>query len=92
MNEPIQELAEQAMVSISYSVCPNTYQEIEDPTGPHVRQEFSKDKFAELIIRECAESIRRNMNRHVSGAVRNTDYNLGLARAASLIEEHFGVK
>jgi hypothetical protein len=32
------------------------------------------------------------MNRHVSGAVRNTDYNLGLARAAESIEEQFGVK
>ena len=32
------------------------------------------------------------LNRHVSGAVRNTDYNLGLATAAESIKEHFGVE
>lgn len=55
MNERIKQLAEQAMVSISYRVCQNTFKEIEDPAGHFVRKEFSKEKFAELIVRECME-------------------------------------
>jgi hypothetical protein len=55
MNERIKELAEQATTKISFRIDPNTYKHIDDPTGPHVRLEFSKEKFAELLIRECAE-------------------------------------
>ena len=60
MNERIQELAEQAMVSVSYRVCQNTFKETEDPLGPLVRYEFSKEKFAELIVRECAKFLEEN--------------------------------
>ena len=53
MNEQIDKLAEQATTKISFRIDPNTYKHIDDPTGPHVRKEFSKEKFAELIIQEC---------------------------------------
>jgi hypothetical protein len=84
MNELIQELAEQAMVSISYRLCPNTYREIEDPTGPLVRQEFSKDKFAELIVRECVTTLERH-----HPFTKDPEAYL---YAISLIEYHFGVE
>ena len=48
--------------------------------------------FAELIVRECAETIRGSMIKHCTGVVLNTDYNLGLSKASTSIKEHFGVE
>jgi hypothetical protein len=86
MNERIEKLGEQAdlLGEFTPTKIPGRY------VGYITEDQILK--FAELIVRECAENIRGNMNRHVSGAVRNTDYNLGLARAAESIEEQFGVK
>lgn len=53
MNERILELAEQANKQIRHRICPNTFKPIDDPNGPHIRIEFDKEKFAELIVREC---------------------------------------
>lgn len=58
MNERIQELVEQASEKINYTVDPNTFSQIDDPNGPHIRTQFNKEKFAKLIIRECIKSIR----------------------------------
>jgi hypothetical protein len=60
MNEQIQKLAERAMVSVSCRVCPHSFAEIEDPAGPFVREEFSKAKFAELIVKECLLCLELN--------------------------------
>ena len=57
MNERIRELAEQATTKISFRLDPNTYKHIDDPAGDFERVEFDKEKFAELIVRECAEVI-----------------------------------
>ena len=54
MNNRIQELAEQATTKISFRLDPNTYKHIDDPEGDLERFEFDKQKFAELIVRECA--------------------------------------
>ncbi len=52
-----------------------------------------KTKFAELIIRECINTIEEKFTRHsVTRSVRNTDYNIGLSTAVEAIEEHFGVE
>ena len=57
MNERIRELVEQATTKISFRLDPNTYKHIDDPEGNFERVEFDKEKFAELIVRECAEVI-----------------------------------
>ena len=54
MNERIKLLAEQATTKISFRLDPNTYKHIDDPEGDLERFEFDKQKFAELIVRECA--------------------------------------
>lgn len=51
MNERIQELAEQAMV-LDYS----TWDSYNQKTVDHYK--FDKEKFAELIIKECVNVIR----------------------------------
>ena len=55
MNERISELVNQAMVEARFSIDPNTFFPYHDPNGPHTRMDFSAEKFAELIVRECAQ-------------------------------------
>jgi hypothetical protein len=45
---------------------------------------FSKEKFAELIVRECMAMCKT--------AVGNADYNTGRLHCLNNIKEHFGVK
>ena len=49
MNERIRELAEQAWIETSY------------PGSCRVVREWSKEKFAELIVRECLKQIKDGM-------------------------------
>ena len=53
MNDRIKELADQASENIRYRIDPHTFKHIDDPSGPYIRVEFNKEKFAELIVREC---------------------------------------
>ena len=66
MNERIKELAEQA----------TSYKEVL-VEGKHDIEVFDKEKFAELIVRECAQVA--------------SDYD-GAHYVGTVIEEHFGVK
>ena len=91
MNERIQQLAEQATAKISFRLDPNTYKHIDDPDGDLERFEFDKQKFAELIVRECVDIV--------SGTAVNTPpndlfygYNLGVNKAAENIKERFGIE
>ena len=91
MNERILELAEQATKKISFRLDPNTYKHIDDPEGDLERFEFDKQKFAELIVRECVDIV--------SGTAVNTPpndlfygYNLGVNKAAENIKERFGIE
>ena len=45
---------------------------------------FSKEKFAELIVRECIEVC--------NSRVGNSDYNTGRMHCVSDLKEHFGVE
>jgi len=77
MNERLQELAEQAW---AYQM--RVYKDNGVRTYGEREQVFSKEKFAELIVRECAELNFRE---------------LGLSGSASfdvsrMIKEHFGVE
>ncbi len=83
MNERIKELAEQA-TSIVEMVGPQGY------TSSYAN--FDREKFAELIVRECAQiAVFKD-----SGIVATADVAgymaAGRSTAARLIQEHFGVK
>jgi hypothetical protein len=75
MNERIQELAEQAN-ELDYE----TFDEFNHKTVRHYK--FNKQKFAELIIRECAELTLDH---------KNDDYYAGWLDYRDEIKKHFGV-
>jgi hypothetical protein len=82
MNERIKELAEQA-TSIVEMVGPEGY------TSSYAN--FDREKFAELIVRECASiasgtAVENPPNDLFYG------YNLGVNKTAEKIREHFGVE
>jgi hypothetical protein len=73
MNERIRELAEQAESYANSKI---------HMTGWNYREEYNK-KFAELIVRECANiDFRREV-----GLTADDDYEIG-----KVIKEHFGVE
>jgi hypothetical protein len=84
MNERIKELAEQASVTIRYRVVPHTFKHIDDPDGLHSRVEFNKEKFAELIVRECMEQVWYTREDGINGNVSEV--------IKERIKEHFGVE
>lgn len=86
MNERIRELAEQANKQIRYRICPNTFKHIDDTNGSHIRIEFDKEKFAELIIKKCISQIALI---GVSN-FQNEDISWTVDTAIAKIEEHFG--
>jgi len=81
MNERIKELAEQATTKISFRLDPNTYKHIDDPEGDFERVEFDKQKFAELIVRECADLVD----------TLNEAYDAP-STAGKFIKAHFGIE
>ena len=80
MNNQIQELAEQATTKISFRLDPNTYKHIDDPEGDLERFEFDKQKFAELIIKECMKLNSKELSI------------TAIERLLPLYAEHFGVE
>jgi hypothetical protein len=74
MNERIRELALQA-----------GYKPLSPPTFADELNEIFMQKFAELIVRECAKVLTQHGS-YFSGEGEPYHY------AASLIEEHFGVE
>ena len=72
MNERIKELAEQASC------------DIKDEFGYWVGREFDKEKFAELIVKECA--------RLVEDSKWNLPRGCTAADQAKYVKEHFGVE
>ena len=71
MNERIKELAEQAGF---------TEGGYESDEGPWIGPEFNKEKFAELIVRECIKVAMRSVSDDEP------------KEAWYLIQEHFGVE
>lgn len=88
MNDRIRELAEQANKQIRHRICPNTFKPIDDPYGPHIRIEFDKEKFAELIVQECIRTIQLGITRDGQ----TTEKYLRSMRHIKDIKEHFGVE
>ena len=87
MNERIRELAEQATTKISFRLDPNTYKHIDDPEGDFERVEFDKQKFAELIVRECAMLVEGFEITQEVALDEYVDY-----EASAVLKEHFGVE
>jgi hypothetical protein len=73
MNERIKELAEQATIKTSYQ-----YRTWGDRIATETKEVFSKEKFAELIIKECAHIAWLN----------STEDNISHTK----IKEYFGVE
>ncbi len=76
MNERIREFAEQAMVTIPAV------------EGPLSHTYFDKEKFAELIVKECmalCKSMDETDTRY------RYDYRRGVLDCVDTIKEHFGV-
>ena len=80
MNERIRLLAEQATKKISFRLDPNTYKHIDDPEGDLERFEFDKQKFAQLIVRECMKLNSKELSI------------TAIERLLPVYEEHFGVE
>lgn len=57
MNERIKELFDQSFVEVKFNIDTATVSQYPDPNGAHTRMDFSAEKFAELIVQECAEFI-----------------------------------
>jgi S-100/ICaBP type calcium binding domain len=70
MNDRIKELAEQAN-ELDYE----TFDNYNHKTVQHYK--FNKEKFAELIVKECADFLKDTLDDHF---------------AAEQLEEHFGVE
>ena len=74
MNERIRQLAEQAGYTEGYYASDD---------GPWIESEFNKEKFAELIVRECAElTLDYKNDAHYNGWLDYRDE----------IKKHFGVE
>jgi hypothetical protein len=83
MNERIQELRKQAMVSEAYYPAGND-------GHPEYRSYLSEEKFAELIVRECAKVIDELEDAVV--IYRLGGENTGEISKSELIKQHFGVE
>ena len=80
MNEKIRELAERACEYVEEPM-PNEIYNLGDGVFRRCKR-FDKEKFAELIVRECAEFANEH-NSEVEGVT------LGIGKA---IKQHFGVE
>ena len=79
MNEHIKKLAEQC-----------TVQEFSDCIGGF--ETFDKEKFAELIIKECYEHCKGQLLNSTLAKEHNLSYNDGVADCAIGLLLHFGVE
>ena len=81
MNERIRELAEQA-----------EWRFADNATGEFSEYDKRLQKFAELIVRECANVIADNDLAKDCGTIMMDSYAKGMRYSAHLIKEHFGVE
>jgi hypothetical protein len=80
MNKRIRELTEQAMVTVPAA------------EGPISHTYFDKEKFAQLIVRECISINRQRMFSEWEGDSHRVAHNNALLCATSDMFEHFGVE
>ena len=83
MNERIRELAEQA----------TTLVEMVGPQGyASSYANFDREKFAELIVRECANVCKQIGDSHISDLDGSPEFGSGAYFSAKRITQHFGVE
>jgi hypothetical protein len=86
MNERIEQLAEQCWV--------HTNKPLFGAKSPH--WEFDRQKFAELIVRECVQTLIDNTPERYTNESAEEDWDKGYDRAMKdcvhHIKEHFGVR
>ena len=80
MNERIRKLAVKAQIYFSYDRGPGTDNELQ--AAEITQSDF--EKFAELIVRECAEIAYNKQYKHSAAHTRGD--------CAEAIKQHFGVK
>ena len=85
MNERIKELSKQAWESIS----------VQDALDDEAFDQFDQ-KFAELIVKECVQTLIDNMPERYTNEASEEDWDKGYDRAMKdcvhHIQEHFGVE
>jgi hypothetical protein len=87
MNERIEKLAEQSGFTVARGWgLKDTVPK--DVFIANVRVSDEMKKFAELIVRECADNIAGNIDLINP----ESSYNYGLRRAMNSVKEHFGVE
>ena len=80
MNEIIKQLADQATV-VEHGV---------DNGFDYVT--FDRKKFAELIVRECIQSIQSDMDRDTMNGTISLAKHAGMVSAKTVIKKHFGIE
>jgi hypothetical protein len=94
MNERIKQLAEQATTKISFRLDPNNYKHIDDPDGDFERVEFDKQKFAELLVKECLK-LCKEVEGDLAGIYEDAERDatqIGARFCYEAILSEFGVK
>ena len=76
MNERIKELAEKARIKDHWSI----------DEGRYLTNYLDEEKFAELIVRECADTVTDRCEMRNESDVKRAEY------YAKRIKEHFGVE
>ena len=85
MNERIKELAKQAE-EFHYS----TWDAYNQKTVNHYR--LNTEKFAELIVKECAETCKENLVNDAEAQAFGLTYNNAVDDCAIQIKQHFGIE
>jgi hypothetical protein len=84
MNERIKELIEQATESTGFLTAG-------DSVKPLPVREFNKVKFAELIVRECIDTMTQ-MPRYARTPITKDIENATIEDCINTVKNHFGVK
>jgi hypothetical protein len=84
MNEQLQKLYEQSFVTDSYVNV--------GPDGAELGIKFDPEKFAELIVRECAKVIRAEIAVTEIDGESERAWEMGMECGVGLIKKHFGVE
>lgn len=82
MNERFKELEKQATTVV---------EGWSDERGTTRYYEFNREKFAELIVKECVQSIQADMDRETINGTISLAKHAGMVSAKTVIKRHFGV-
>ena len=87
MNERIKELSKQAE---QYAL--DKANEVNDEDYDYSFDDDFQEKFAELIVRECIQTIQSDMDRETMNGTISLAKHAGMVSAKTVIKKHFGVE